>query len=198
MEKSLKAIKAHAFLLEISKKMQHDSFHKFMQTADIISIESRVDKSLSLTFFLVKTIIGQQVSVKAAESIWLKVQNVLNNSLSNISLDLLREQGLSKPKASYVQGVILDKKIQSLDRASLKKLSDEDLSNLFLSIKGVGPWTLGVIRMFYIQDSNVFLKGDLAINKALGNFFNSIKYDGEDYSPYKTYLCLYLWRSLKS
>ena len=198
MEKSLKAIKAHAFLLEISKKMQHDNFHKFMQTADIISIESRVDKSLSLTFFLVKTIIGQQVSVKAAESIWLKVQNVLNNSLSNISLDLLREQGLSKPKASYVHGIILDKKIQSLNRASLKKLSDEDLSNLFLSIKGVGPWTLGVIRMFYIQDSNVFLKGDLAINKALGNFFNSIKYDGEDYSPYKTYLCLYLWRSLKS
>ena len=198
MEKSLKAIKAHAFLLEISKKMQHDSFHKFMQTADIISIESRVDKSLSLTFFLVKTIIGQQVSVKAAESIWLKVKNVLNNSLSNISLELLREQGLSKPKASYVHGIILDKKIQSLDRASLKKLSDEDLSNLFLSIKGVGPWTLGVIRMFYIQDSNVFLKGDLAINKALGNFFNSIKYDGEDYSPYKTYLCLYLWRSLKS
>jgi DNA-3-methyladenine glycosylase II len=198
MEKSLKAIKAHAFLLEISKKMQHDSFHKFMQTADIISIESRVDKSLSLTFFLVKTIIGQQVSVKAAESIWLKVQNVLNNPLSNISLELLREQGLSKPKASYVHGIILDKKIQLLDKASLKKLSDEDLSNLFLSIKGVGPWTLGVIRMFYIQDSNVFLKGDLAINKALGNFFNSIKYDGEDYSPYKTYLCLYLWRSLKS
>ena len=198
MEKSLKAIKAHAFLLEISKKMQHDSFHKFMQTADIISIESRVDKSLSLTFFLVKTIIGQQVSVKTAESIWLKVQNVLNNSLSNISLELLREQGLSKPKASYVHGIILDKKIQLLDKASLKKLSDEDLSNLFLSIKGVGPWTLGVIRMFYIQDSNVFLKGDLAINKALGNFFNSIKYDGEDYSPYKTYLCLYLWRSLKS
>ncbi|MDA7701377.1 DNA-3-methyladenine glycosylase 2 family protein [Gammaproteobacteria bacterium] len=198
MEKSLKAIKAHAFLLEISKKMQHDNFHKFMQTADIISIESRVDKSLSLTFFLVKTIIGQQVSVKAAESIWLKVQNVLNNSLSNISLELLREQGLSKPKASYVHGIILDKKIQLLDKASLKKLSDEDLSNLFLSIKGVGPWTLGVIRMFYIQDSNVFLKGDLAINKALGNFFNSIKYDGEDYSPYKTYLCLYLWRSLKS
>lgn len=198
MEKSFKAIKAHAFLLEISKKMQHESFHKFMQTADIISIKSRVDKSLSLKFFLVKTIIGQQVSVKAAESIWLKVHNVLNKSPSNISLELLREQGLSKPKASYVHGIILDKKIQSLDRASLKKLSDEDLSNLFLSIKGVGPWTLGVIRMFYIQDSNVFLKGDLAINKALGNFFNSIKYDGEDYSPYKTYLCLYLWRSLKS
>ena len=198
MEKSFKAIKAHAFLLEISKKMQHESFHKFMQTADIISIESRVDKSLSLKFFLVKTIIGQQVSVKAAESIWLKVHNVLNKSPSNISLELLREQGLSKPKASYVHGIILDKKIQSLDRASLKKLSDEDLSNLFLSIKGVGPWTLGVIRMFYIQDSNVFLKGDLAINEALGNFFNSIKYDGEDYSPYKTYLCLYLWRSLKS
>jgi len=198
MVKSLKAKKAHSFLLEISKKMQHDSFHKFMQTTDIISIESRVDKTLSLNFFLIKTIIGQQVSVKAAESIWLKVQAILSNSPSNISLDSLREQGLSKPKALYIQGILADKKIQSLDRVALKRFSDEDLSNLLLSIKGVGPWTLGVIRMFYIQDSNVFLKGDLAINKALGNFFNSIKYDGEDYSPYKTYLCLYLWRSLKS
>ena len=51
MVKSLKAKKAHSFLLEISKKMQHDSFYKFMQAADIISIESRVDKSLSLNFF---------------------------------------------------------------------------------------------------------------------------------------------------
>tara|TARA_B110000093_G_scaffold2365_1_gene2308 strand:- start:1580 stop:2176 length:597 start_codon:yes stop_codon:yes gene_type:complete len=198
MVKSLKAKKAHSFLLEISKKMQHDSFYKFMQTADIISIESRVDKTLSLNFFLIKTIIGQQVSVKAAESIWLKVQTILSNSPSNISLDSLREQGLSKPKASYIQGILADKKIQSLDRVALKRFSDEDLSNLLLSIKGVGPWTLGVIRMFYIQDSNVFLKGDLAINKALVNFFNSIEYEGEDYSPYKTYLCLYLWRSLKS
>lgn len=68
---------------------------------------------------------------------------------------------------------------------ALKRFSDEDLSNLLLSIKGVGPWTLGVIRMFYIQDSNVFLKGDLAINKALVNFFNSIEYEGEDYSLIK-------------
>jgi len=197
MVKILKAKKAHAFLLEISKKKQHDSFHKFMQTADIISIESRLDESLSLKFFLIKTIISQQVSVKAAESIWLKVKTVLSNSPNNISLDLLRQQGLSTPKASYVQGIILDKKIQSLDKTSLKKLSDEDLSNLFLGIKGVGPWTLGIIRMFYIQDSNIFLKGDLAINKALGNFFNSVTFSGEDYSPYQTYLCLYLWRSLK-
>lgn len=198
MEKSLKAIKAHAFLLEISKKMQHDSFYEFMQNTDIISIESRVNKSLSLKYFLIKTIIGQQVSVKAAESIWLKVKTILDNVSSDISLDLLKEQGLSKPKALYIQGIIQDKKIKLLDKTALKKLSTEELSNFLLSLKGIGPWTLGVVRMFYIQDSDVFLEGDLGINKALEIFFNSKKYTGEDYSPYKTYLCLYLWKSLKS
>ncbi len=78
MVRSLKAKKAHAFLLEISKKMQHDSFYEFMQNTDIISIESRVNKSLSLKYFLIKTIIGQQVSVKAAESIWFKVKTILD------------------------------------------------------------------------------------------------------------------------
>lgn len=110
MVKSLKAKKAHTFLLEVSKKSGHDSFHEFLITTDIISIKERTDESLSLKSFLIKTIIGQQVSVKAAQSIWLKVQTTLCKN-SNISLDLLREQGLSKPKASYILGIIQDKKL---------------------------------------------------------------------------------------
>lgn len=197
MVKSLKAKKAHTFLLEVSKKNGHDSFHEFLITTDIISIKERADESLSLKSFLIKTIIGQQVSVKAAQSIWLRIQTTLCKN-SNISLDLLREQGLSKPKASYILGIIQDKKIKSLDKTDLKKLSNDQLSDLFLNIRGIGPWTLGIIKMFYIQDSNVFLEGDLGIKKAVTNFFNSTTYRGEDYSPFRTYLCLYLWSSLKN
>ena len=198
MPGDLQAKKAHAFLLTASKKEKHDSFHQFMQTADTISVESRADTSLSLKYFLVKTIIGQQVSVKAAQSIWLKVKTVLDDPQSDITLDLLREQGLSKPKASYILGIIQNKDIKGARLDELKTLPLEELAQFFLKLKGVGPWTLGVVRMFYIQDTDVFLEGDLGINKALEHFFNSKKYTGQHYSPFRTYLCLYLWKSLKN
>jgi len=194
----LNAKKAHGHLLVVSKTQNHLSFHQFLQTVEVISIDTRVDSSLSLKYFLIKTIIGQQVSVKAAQSIWLKVKNVLDKTQQSITIDMLKEQGLSKPKAAYIIGIINNKSIEEATIAKLKKLSLEDLSHFFLQLKGVGPWTLGVVRMFFIQDTDVFLEGDLGINKALENFFNSKDYSGKHYSPYRTYLCLYLWKSLNN
>tara|TARA_B100001142_G_scaffold41821_1_gene37468 strand:- start:174 stop:761 length:588 start_codon:yes stop_codon:yes gene_type:complete len=194
----LNAKKAHGHLLVVSKTQNHLSFHQFLQTVEVISIDTRVDSSLSLKYFLIKTIIGQQVSVKAAQSIWLRVKNVLDKTQQSITIDMLKEQGLSKPKAAYIFGIINNKSIEEATIAKLKKLSLEDLSHFFLQLKGVGPWTLGVVRMFFIQDTDVFLEGDLGINKALENFFNSKDYSGKHYSPYRTYLCLYLWKSLNN
>ena len=185
-------------MLAVSKTQNHLSFHQFLQTAEVKSIDTRVDSSLSLKYFLIKTIIGQQVSVKAAQSIWLKVKNVLDKTQQSITIDMLKEQGLSKPKAAYIFGIINNKSIEEATIPKLKKLSLEDLSHFFLQLKGVGPWTLGVVRMFFIQDTDVFLEGDLGINKALENFFNSKDYSGKHYSPYRTYLCLYLWKSLNN
>jgi len=192
------AKKAYAHLLDISKRHKHRNLHKFLQNSEIISIDARVDTSLSLKYFLIKTVIGQQVSVKAAQSIWLKVKNVLDKAQQPITIELLKKQGLSKPKAAYIFGIINNKFIEEATIAKLKKLSLEDLSHFFLQLKGVGPWTLGVVRMFFIQDTDVFLEGDLGINKALENFFNSQDYSGKHYSPYRTYLCLYLWKSLNN
>ena len=192
------AKKAYAHLLDVSKRHKHRNLHKFLQNSEIISIDARVDTSLSLKYFLIKTVIGQQVSVKAAQSIWLKVKNVLDKAQQPITIELLKKQGLSKPKAAYIFGIINNKFIEEATIAKLKKLSLEDLSHFFLQLKGVGPWTLGVVRMFFIQDTDVFLEGDLGINKALENFFNSKDYSGKHYSPYRTYLCLYLWKSLNN
>ena len=194
----MNAKKAHGHLLVVSKTQNHLSFHQFLQTVEVISIDTRVDSSLSLKYFLIKTIIGQQVSVKAAQSIWLRVKNVLDKTQQSITIDMLKEQGLSKPKAAYIFGIINNKSIEEATIPKLKKLSLEDLSHFFLQLKGVGPWTLGVVRMFFIQDTDVFLEGDLGINKALENFFNSKDYSGKHYSPYRTYLCLYLWKSLNN
>ena len=71
---------------------------------------------------------------------------------------------------------------------------------MLLAIKGIGPWTLGITRMFYICDSDVWLEGDLGIKKASEIFLQEL--DNDDirniYSPYRTFLSLYLWRGLDS
>ena len=193
-----KSIKAYKFLLKISKHNKHTKFNDYLFQSNIISIESRMDKQNDLQFFIVKTIIGQQVSVGAARSIWEKVEIFLKEKNSIISPEELAKCGLSKPKAKYIHGVINNKDLQSVSKKTLQAMQDNELSEFFLKIKGIGPWTLGIIKMFYLGHSDTYLNGDLAIKKRASYFFSDSEYMGEDYSPYKTYLCLYLWQSLSS
>jgi len=196
MANDSKSIKAHKFLLKISKRNKHTKFNNYLSQSNIISIDSRMDKQNDLQFFIVKTIIGQQVSVSAARSIWKKVEIYLKEKNSIISTEELAKCGLSKPKAKYIYGVINNKDLKSVSKKTLQTMQDNELSEFFLQIKGIGPWTLGIIKMFYLGNSDTFLNGDLAIKKRALYFFNDSEYMGIDYSPYKTYLCLYLWQSL--
>jgi len=196
MANDSKSIKAHKFLLKISKRNKHTKFNNYLSQSNIISIDLRMDKQNDLQFFIVKTIIGQQVSVSAARSIWKKVEIYLKEKNSIISTEELAKCGLSKPKAKYIYGVINNKDLKSVSKKTLQAMQDNELSEFFLQIKGIGPWTLGIIKMFYLGNSDTFLNGDLAIKKRALYFFNDSEYMGIDYSPYKTYLCLYLWQSL--
>ena len=196
MANDSKSIKAHKFLLKISKRNKHTKFNNYLSQSNIISIDLRMDKQNDLQFFIVKTIIGQQVSVSAARSIWKKVEIYLKDENSIISTEELAKCGLSKPKAKYIYGVINNKDLKSVSKKTLQAMQDNELSEFFLQIKGIGPWTLGIIKMFYLGNSDTFLNGDLAIKKRALYFFNDSEYMGIDYSPYKTYLCLYLWQSL--
>ena len=196
MANDSKSIKAHKFLLKISKRNKHTKFNNYLSQSNIISLDSRMDKQNDLQFFIVKTIIGQQVSVSAARSIWKKVEIYLKEKNSIISTEELAKCGLSKPKAKYIYDVINNKDLKSVSKKTLQAMQDNELSEFFLQIKGIGPWTLGIIKMFYLGNSDTFLNGDLAIKKRALYFFNDSEYMGIDYSPYKTYLCLYLWQSL--
>ena len=196
MANDSKSIKAYKFLLKISIRNKHIKFNNYLSQSNIISLDSRMDKQNDLQFFIVKTIIGQQVSVSAARSIWKKVEIYLKEKNSIISTEELAKCGLSKPKAKYIYGVINNKDLKSVSKKTLQAMQDNELSEFFLQIKGIGPWTLGIIKMFYLGNSDTFLNGDLAIKKRALYFFNDSEYMGIDYSPYKTYLCLYLWQSL--
>ena len=197
MASDVKSEAAYKFLLKTSKNKKHHRLNKFLKETEIISIDSRRNKNLSLKFFIIKTIIGQQVSIGAAASIWKKTEMLLNNK-KRISLEDLSGCGLSRPKASYVNEVLSNQNLDCYTNKDLKKMNQVDISDLFLKIKGIGPWTLGIIQMFYIGQEDIYLTGDLGIKKAGLDFFKSDNYDAIDYSPYRTYLCMYLWRSLNN
>jgi DNA-3-methyladenine glycosylase II len=197
MASDVKSETAYKFLLKTSKNKKHYRLNKFLKETEIISIDSRQNKNLSLKFFIIKTIIGQQVSISAAASIWKKAEILLNDK-KRISLGDLCDCGLSRPKASYVNEVLSNQYLDCFTKKDLKKMNQADTSDLFLKIKGIGPWTLGIIQMFYIGQEDIYLTGDLGIKKAGLNFFKLDNYDAKDYSPYRTYLCMYLWRSLNN
>ena len=195
MASDVKTETAYKFLLKTSKNKKHHRLNKFLKETEIISIDSRQNKNLSLKFFIIKTIIGQQVSIGAAVSIWKKTEKLLNYK-KRISLRDLTDCGLSRPKASYVNEVLSNQYLDCFTKNDLKKMNQADISYLFLKIKGIGPWTLGIIQMFYLGEEDIYLTGDLGIKKAGLSFFKSDNYEAKDYSPYRTYLCMYLWRSL--
>ena len=189
---------AYRVLIKISKKKKHEQLYKYLIKSEVLSIQSKTNSKLPLQYFLIKTIIGQQLSVKAASSIWKKVFKTITSKDKNINLEILRGAGLSRSKADYIYGILKNREIQSLTKTKLKKLPDDDLASFFLNIKGIGPWTLNIIKMFFLEDADVFLDGDLGIQKASFSFFGIKNYNAGDYSPYRSYLCLYLWSSLKN
>ena len=188
---------AYRVLIKISKKKKHEQLYKYLIKSEVLSIQSKTNSKLPLQYFLIKTIIGQQLSVKAASSIWKKVFKTITSKDKNINLEILRGAGLSRSKADYIYGILKNREIQSLTKTKLKKLPDDDLASFFLNIKGIGPWTLNIIKVFFLEDADVFLDGDLGIQKASFSFFGIKNYNAGDYSPYRSYLCLYLWSSLK-
>ena len=194
-----KAEIAHSFITKQSKKYGHLKFYNFLSTAEKISINNNKENRLYL--FLIKTIVSQQVSTSAARTIWSRLRPIIKlHKKEDITEDILRTAGISKRKAAYILGILNNKLLKSHSKKTLKNYSIEELSKILIEIKGIGPWTIGITRMFYICDEDIWLDGDLGINKAIDAFFPHINSDDlkEIYSPYRTYLSLYLWKGLDS
>ena len=187
---------AYRFIKKQSKKHGHSKFYNFLSTVNKISLDE--NKEDQLFFFLIKTIISQQVSTIAARTIWGRLRPIIELNKDNITEDVLRSAGISRQKAAYILGILNNKIIKSHSKRTLKNYSQDELSKMLIEIKGIGPWTIGITRMFYICDEDVWLDGDLGINKALKTFLPNAdcKNLREIYSPYRTYLSLYLWKGL--
>lgn len=159
---------------------------------------------------LARAIVGQQLSTKAARSIWNRLVDILGGKLPKpaellaIDPETIRSAGLSRSKVNFLldlAGRIDDRR---LDLARLADLSDEDIVAELIEIKGVGPWTAEMFLMFHLGRPDVVSTGDLGIRRAVQIEYGLDDLPGptdleriaEPWRPHRTLACLYLWRSL--
>ena len=157
---------------------------------------------------LAKSITGQQISVKVANSIWQKLEKKLKKVNPNNILKLKKNEiakcGFSKQKINYLSNLaIFFEKNNNLEK-KWKKQEDEKIIEDLIQIKGIGRWTAEMFLIFYLLRPNVFPCADVGLLKAISINYNlkyplddsEIKKFKEKWSPWSTVATWYLWRSL--
>lgn len=150
---------------------------------------------------LVDAICSQQLSGKAAKTIFSRVKKILKkvtpkNIISKTDQDL-RNCGLSWQKVGYIKDLAIKVKSGELKINNLYLLKDEEIIKELTIVKGIGRWTAEMFLMFSLARPDILPKNDLGINKALKNLKIKQK-DINKWKPYRTIACWYLWRSLEN
>jgi DNA-3-methyladenine glycosylase II len=158
---------------------------------------------------LARAIVGQQLSTKAARSIWERVVETLGGAatpeaFTSADPDTLRAAGLSNSKVAYLRDLAEHVASGELDLARLAELSDEDVIADLIEIKGIGRWTAEMFLIFHLARPDVISTGDLGIRRAAQLAYGLEELPGptdleriaEPWRPHRTLGCLYLWRSL--
>jgi DNA-3-methyladenine glycosylase II len=159
---------------------------------------------------LARAIVGQQLSTRAARSIWEKLQGLFGGAtptpeeLLRRRPQTLRKAGLSNAKVEFLRDLASHVKDGRLDLVRLKQLPDEDVVAELIEVKGVGRWTAEMFLIFHLGRPDVVSTGDLGIRRAVQIAYGMDDLPGpeeleriaEEWRPHRTLACLYLWRSL--
>lgn len=191
------------------KAIEHLQKDKILsQLIEVHTLPVRQKKE-NIYISLLASIVSQQLSTKAAATIYDRFLNLFENRypapsmLLQTSTEVLRSVGLSNQKASYVRNIAEYFSDKSVDNKSWKKFSDEEIISELTSIKGVGIWTVQMVLMFTLDREDVFPINDLIIRNSVIKYYK-ITESGKDqikkiekitkrWSPYRSIACYYLW-----
>jgi DNA-3-methyladenine glycosylase II len=158
---------------------------------------------------LARAILGQQISVKAAESIWQKVSSAIGDITPHAILeaehDVLRGCGLSLRKMNYIQDLSMRFADGTLDSAAWNEMDDEVLIEKLTQIKGIGRWTAEMFLIFHMLRPDILPMDDLGLQRALSMHYNSnqpvsrlkMRAIAKPWQPWRSVATWYLWRSLE-
>ena len=157
---------------------------------------------------LARSIVGQQISVKAAQSVWERLSGrliaVTPASVRRVRISTLRACGLSGQKASYLQDLSRKFLDGTLDAGRWHALEDEALIVELTQVKGIGRWTAEMFLMFYLARPDVLPIADLGLQRAMRLNYNRgrplsvarMHKIGAAWAPWRSVATWYLWRSL--
>ncbi|MFM1858674.1 MAG: putative glycosylase [Pseudomonadota bacterium] len=163
---------------------------------------------------LARAIVGQQISVKAADSVWARVRQAcaVNNTRSRLTPTLvlntspsdLRGAGLSQAKMTYLVALAQWFDEQPRLAQTLARADDAEVKRLLVARPGIGPWTADMFLIFTLMRPDIFPDGDLGVIKGMGLlYYNGVLPSrsqaiahAEQWRPYRTAASWLLWRSL--
>lgn len=152
---------------------------------------------------LVRSILGQQISVKAAESVWNKLNTAFEidaDELATADADMLRACGLSRQKVKYITGTA-----QAFSRGDMHvedwpDWRDKDIKDELIKLPGIGAWTAEIFLMFHLMRPDILPAQDLGLIKSFEKHYEQPRQFMPDYAeiwrPYRTVASWYLWRAL--
>ena len=154
---------------------------------------------------LVRAVVGQQISIKAADAIWSRLESRIEvfspAYFLTVEEDSLRECGLSRPKISYLKAIALAFENQLLTPNCWDRMSDEEVIQQLLKIRGIGQWTAEMFLIFYLNRPDILPLSDMGLLNAIKRHYNNpskimILEIAQVWQPYRTVASWYLWRSL--
>ena len=159
---------------------------------------------------LVRAIVGQQLSTKAARTIFERLVELFDGrtptprELLAVDPEQLRGVGLSRAKAAYLRDLAEHIEDGELDLERLPELPDEEVAEQLIAIKGLGQWTVDMFLIFHLGRPDVLPVGDLGIRRAAQLEYglkelpapDELRRLAEPWRPHRSLACLYLWRSL--
>ena len=160
-------------------------------------------------FSICRTIVGQQISTKAADSIWVKFEKKCKKKIvPNIVLKLprssLRSVGLSKQKIGYLKNVALSFKNKSFNVKELRKMDDDLAIEYITQLKGLGVWSAQMFLMFNLNRPDIFPIKDIGLIRAISKNYNTFYPPSQRFlnkisklhSGYRSVFTWYMWRSI--
>jgi len=160
-------------------------------------------------FSLCRTIVGQQISTKAANSIWSKFEEkckkrIIPNTVLKLSSSTLKSAGLSHQKVSYLKNIAKNFSNKSFNVSELKKMNDNEAINYITKLKGLGIWSAEMFLMFNLNRPDIFPIKDIGLLRAISKNYNTSYPPSKKFLDkisrlhvgYRTVFTWYMWRSI--
>lgn len=194
-------------IIEHLKKCDAKLINVFEQTVQVPDFTP----SGNVYYNLLESIVSQQLSVKAADTIFKRFLSIFPENyphpqlLVSSDVDTLRAVGLSNQKAGYLKNVADFSLQNDLEQHPWANMTDEEIIQFLTQIKGVGKWTVQMLLMFTLGRPDVLPVDDLGIQQGIARLYQldtsnpkllkaQMTEIAEDWRPWRTIVCRYIWR----